>query len=79
MDHDLLEGCQLEADDLQPSAYIWVLLELVFDEPQEMFLVHTRRMVDVGIDLSDIIEVTECQLEDCYLDHDVPMRNSLSS
>lgn len=58
MDDDLLEIHQLEAYDPRQLAYIWVLFELVFDEPQEMFLVHARRVVNVGIDLSDIVEVT---------------------
>lgn len=40
------------------EAYIGVLLQLVLDESQEMFLVHARRVVDVSVDFSDIIEVT---------------------
>ena len=38
---------------------IRVLLELVFDESKQVLLVHTGRVVDMGINLSDIVEVTD--------------------
>ena len=31
---------------------------LGLDEPQQVFLVHPRRVVDVGVDLADVVEVT---------------------
>ena len=40
-------------------AYIWVLLQLVLDESEQVLLIHTSRVVDMGIDLSDIVEITE--------------------
>jgi hypothetical protein len=41
------------------GTYIWVLLQLVFDESQQVLLVHTGRVMDMGIDLSYIVEVTD--------------------
>lgn len=40
------------------EAYIRVLLELRLDESQQVLLVHTRRVMNMGIDLSDIVEIT---------------------
>lgn len=41
------------------ETYVWVLLQLVFDESKQVLLVHTGRVVDMGINLSDIVEVTD--------------------
>jgi hypothetical protein len=41
------------------GTYIWVLLQLVLDESKQVLLVHTSRVVDMGIDLSNIVEITE--------------------
>jgi len=60
--------------------YVWVLLQLVLDEPKKMFLVHTSRVVNMGIDLSDIVKVTSKSASVPFDDlHSVPMRNSLWS
>jgi hypothetical protein len=40
------------------GTYIWVLLQLVFDESKQVLLVHTGRVVDMGINLSNIVKVT---------------------
>ena len=37
---------------------IGTILELVFNEPQQMLLIHTRRVMDVGIYLTNIIEIS---------------------
>lgn len=37
------------------------LSQLGLDESQEMFLVHTRRVVNVSVDLSDVVEVSAHQ------------------
>jgi hypothetical protein len=44
------------------GTYIGVLLQLVFDESKQVLLVHTGRVVNMGIDLSDIVEITAHQL-----------------
>lgn len=58
--------------------YVWVLLQLVLDESEKVFLIHTSRVVNMGIDLSDVVEVTS---ESAFLPswdlHSLPMRNSL--
>jgi len=40
-------------------ANIWVLLQLVLDESEQVLLVHTSRVMDMGVDLSNIVEITE--------------------
>jgi hypothetical protein len=40
------------------ETYIWVLLQLVFDKSEQVLLVHTGRVVDMGINLSNIVKVT---------------------
>ena len=37
---------------------IRALLHLTLDESQQMLLVHTRRVVNVSIDLSDVVEIS---------------------
>lgn len=58
------------------GTYIWVLLQLVFDESKQVLLVHTGRVVDMGIDLSNIVKVTELLAIMCD-QSSLPMRNSL--
>lgn len=41
------------------STDIGRLLQLGLDESQQVLLVHARRVVDMGIDFPDIVEVTE--------------------
>ena len=41
------------------TTYIGVFLQLVFDESKQVLLVHTGRVVDMGIDLSNVVEITE--------------------
>jgi hypothetical protein len=63
------------------EAYIGVLLQLVLNESQEMFLIHACRVVDVSVDFSDIVEVTISSATSPTLEamvSSVPMRNSLS-
>jgi hypothetical protein len=62
------------------EAYIGVLLQLVLDESQEMFLVHACRVVDMSVDFSDIVEVTISSATSPTLEGivaSVPMRNGL--
>jgi hypothetical protein len=56
--------------------YIWVLLQLVLDESKQVLLVHTGRVVDMGINLSDIVKVTVILTMICD-QSSLPMRNSL--
>jgi len=60
----------------QMGTYIWVLLQLVLDESKQVFLVHTCRVVDMGIDLSNIVKVTKISAPICD-QSSLPMRNSL--
>ena len=41
------------------ETYICVLLELVFDKSKQVLLIHTGGVVDMGINLSNIVEVTD--------------------
>lgn len=57
------------------------LLHFTLDEPQQVLLVHTSRVVDVGIDFSDVVKVPITGGQDKIKDageRDIPMRNSLS-
>ena len=36
---------------------VGAFLHLRFDESEEIFLVHTRGVVDVGVDFKDVVEV----------------------
>ena len=37
------------------QTYVGIVLHLVLDEPQEMFLVHATGVMDVCIDLANIV------------------------
>jgi hypothetical protein len=37
---------------------VWRLLHLRLDEAQQMLLIHTCRVVNMGVDFSDIVEVS---------------------
>jgi hypothetical protein len=39
--------------------YLWTAFHLRFDETEEMLLIHAARVVDVGIDLTNVIEIPE--------------------
>lgn len=62
------------------------VLHLTLDEAQQVLLVHARRMVNMGVDLTDIVEVSdEAQVDQPVgLDQEfpgggyLPMRNRLS-
>ena len=41
------------------KTYIGVLLQLVLDKSEQVLLVHTGRVVDMGIDLSNVVEITD--------------------
>ena len=43
---------------MRGSTHIWEALDLGFDETKQMLLVHGGTVVNVGVYLSDVIEVT---------------------
>ena len=38
--------------------FIWAFLHLALYKPQQVLLVHARRVVDVRVDLSNVVEVS---------------------
>jgi hypothetical protein len=64
-----------------PGTDLGSLLHFTLDEPQQVLLVHTGRVVDVGVDFSDVVKVPITGGQDKIKDadeRDIPMRNSLS-
>jgi hypothetical protein len=72
--------------DEQGVLHVFEVLHLTLDEAQQVLLVHARRMVNMGVDLTDIVEVSGGVQVDQQVGLDqefpegifLPMRNRLS-
>ena len=42
-----------------PRTHLWATLHLGLDESQQVLLVHATGVVDVGIHLADVVEITK--------------------
>lgn len=55
------ESSSIPRGSLVTSTHIRMPLNLALDKPQQMFLVHARRMVHVGVHFSDVVKVAVCK------------------
>jgi hypothetical protein len=59
------------------------LLHFTLDEPQQMLLVHTGRVVNVSVHFSNVVEVPVIRVisasDGTWAEQYVPMRNSLTT
>ena len=56
-DNVLSGGSAARPIDLRGVTDVWAVLHLEFDEPQKVLLVHTARVVNVGVDFTRVVEV----------------------